>query len=101
MTWQKVVHSILFILVVVMMIDLFVVGVVRTRAAEDVHVQSWEIWHDDALRLFKVQDGGCTLYIVRGYVGVGGKDAAPAMVAGPGSRCVEKQVAALYLICMK
>lgn len=49
-------------------------------------VRSWEIWHDDAVKLYKVQDGSCTLYLSRGYENAFGGGATTAMVAGQGCR---------------
>lgn len=63
---------------------LILMGAQKVESAEP--VRSYEMWHDDALILYKVQDGDCTLYIARGYVGVVGKFASPAMVAGHGCR---------------
>lgn len=76
----------LLVILILALVFVNMMSIIRVVHADDNRITSWEIWHDDTLKLYKIQDRSCTLYIARGYVGVTGKDAAPSMVAGPGCR---------------
>ncbi len=86
MNRTKLLAILLLVIFILAIVFIDATSIIRMVHADNNIITSWEIWHNDTLKLYKIQDGSCTLYIARGYVGITGKDAAPAMVAGPGCR---------------
>lgn len=74
------------VLFLVTVFFLVVMAMCPRKVASAEPVRSWEIWHDGEMKLYKVQDGSCTLYLARGYVNGFGGGASSSMVAGPGCR---------------
>jgi hypothetical protein len=72
---EKIILGILFSAVLVLMIALWL----GPRAAATQPAQIEEIAHTNTLAVYRVQDGGCTVYLAQGVTGAGA--AGPAAIA--------------------